>query len=131
MKAILIDDSRVARRLIRGILERLGFQVIEAENGRVGLTQLQRHPHPEVVLVDWNMPEMNGLEFVRAVRRDPVFRALPIVMVTTENEKERIALAFLAGVNEFVMKPFDADAIELKLQLLGIEPPSCPEKSAF
>jgi two-component system chemotaxis response regulator CheY len=121
MHALVIDDSRATRRIIKDMLQQLGFHVREAGNGREGLERLTEAKLPDVVLVDWNMPEMDGLEFIKAVRAQPEYADLPLMMVTTETEMERVALAFLAGVNEFVMKPFDAETIELKLHLLGME----------
>jgi len=121
MQALVIDDSRATRHIINSMLQTIGFQVREAANGREGLERLAEGPLPDVVLVDWNMPEMDGLEFIKAVRAEPARADLPLVMVTTETEMERMALAYLAGVNEFVMKPFDAEMIESKLRLLGME----------
>lgn len=120
MRALVVDDSRATRRVVGDILRALGYDVTEAENGRHGLEQLQAHGAPDVVLVDWNMPEMNGLEFIKAVRNQNEYADLPLMMVTTETEMQRMALAFMAGVNEYVMKPFDREMIREKLELLGI-----------
>ena len=121
MKAFVIDDSRAMRRIIGDIMKSLGFQVTEAANGRDALDRLEQEGEPDVVLVDWNMPEMDGLEFLKCVRADGRYGDLPIMMITTETEMERMAMAFTAGVNEFVMKPFDAETIASKLQLLGVQ----------
>lgn len=120
MKALIIDDSRATRRIIGEFMKALGFETLEAGNGLEGLAQLKQHGIPEVVLVDWNMPEMNGLDFVKAVRAVPEYAELPMMMVTTETEMERMALAFMAGVNEYVMKPFCAETIREKLELIGV-----------
>jgi two-component system, chemotaxis family, chemotaxis protein CheY len=120
MRALIIDDSRATRRVIGEYLRELEFEVIEAGNGIQGLTILKEQGVPDVVLVDWNMPEMNGLEFIKAVRADKANRDLPIIMVTTETEMERMALAFMAGVNEYIMKPFDRNMIHDKLAILGV-----------
>jgi two-component system chemotaxis response regulator CheY len=120
MQALVIDDSRAVRRIIGNIMKELGYEVIEAGNGLEGLAQLEVHPNPDIILVDWNMPEMNGLEFIKAARKRAESAALPIMMVTTETEMDRMAQAFVAGVNEYVMKPFDRETILEKLQLLGI-----------
>jgi len=119
MHALIIDDSRVLRRILRDMLQQLGFDVSEAVNGREGLERLHRGPTPDVVLVDWNMPEMNGLEFVKAVRTEGRYEKLPLMMVTSETEMEQMAVALSAGANEYVMKPFGKEVIADKLQLLG------------
>lgn len=120
MRALVVDDSRATRRVIGEIMRELGYDVTEAGNGCEGLERLAQFGNPDVVLVDWNMPEMNGLEFIKAVRSDKANRNLPMIMVTTETEMERMALAFMAGVNEYIMKPFDRMMIEEKLMLLGV-----------
>lgn len=120
MRVLVVDDSRAIRRIISDIMKQLNFEVLEAGNGLEALDRLQQYGAPDIVLVDWNMPEMNGLEFIKAVRANPIYADLPLMMVTTETEMERMALAFMAGVNEYVMKPFDKQTIHDKLQLLGI-----------
>lgn len=120
MRALVVDDSRATRCVIGDILKTLGYEVVEAGNGREGLDRLESHGIPDVVLVDWNMPEMNGLEFIKAVRSDDKYQDLALMMVTTETEMQRMALAFMAGANEYVMKPFDAAMIKEKLELLGV-----------
>lgn len=120
MHALIIDDSRAMRRIVRQIVEPLGFSICEAGNGREGLEQLHGHDDIEVALVDWNMPEMNGLEFVQAVRADNAYERLKLVMVTTETEPARMARALMAGVDEFVMKPFSPEILIDKLRLIGV-----------
>ena len=120
MRALIIDDSRAMRRILRGIVEPMGFEVSEAGNGKQGLEQLNQFEDVELVLVDWNMPEMNGLEFIEIIRSNPNYDDLKLVMVTTETEPTRMARALLAGVDEFVMKPFTADILVEKLQLIGV-----------
>lgn len=120
MYALIIDDSRAMRRILKQIVERLGMDTVEAGNGREGLHQLQRNTGIAVALVDWNMPEMNGLEFVEAVRGNPEYEQLKLVMVTTETEPARMARALMAGVDEFVMKPFTAEILLDKLRLIGL-----------
>lgn len=119
MRAMIIDDSRVLRRLLGDMLRHFGFDVCEAVNGSEGLDLLQRGSSPDVVLVDWNMPVMNGLQFVKAVRADERFQTLPLMMVTSETEIEQMQTALAAGANEYVMKPFGKEVIADKLQLLG------------
>lgn len=123
MRALIIDDSRAMRRILRGIVEPLGFEVSEAGNGKQGLDQLNTLDDVELVLVDWNMPEMNGLEFVQAVRADSSRQDLKLVMVTTETEPAKMARAMMAGVDEFVMKPFTQDILIDKLRLIGVADP--------
>jgi two-component system chemotaxis response regulator CheY len=119
MRALVVDDSRVLRRLLGDMLRSFGFDVAEAVNGSEALDQLQRGPAPDVALVDWNMPVMNGLEFVQAVRAHPEHRNLPLMMVTSETELGQMQRALEAGANEYVMKPFGKEVIADKLQLLG------------
>lgn len=120
MRALVIDDSRAVRRVIGGIVRELGYDVLEAENGLEGLAQLETNGAPDLILVDWNMPEMNGLEFIKEARRNPLYQNVLIMMVTTETEMSKMAQAFVAGVNEYVMKPFDKAILLDKLQLLGV-----------
>ncbi|MCU0703307.1 MAG: response regulator [Fimbriiglobus sp.] len=120
MDALVIDDSRATRAMIGRLLGHLGYPVREAADGREGLARLAER-RPRVVLVDWNMPNMNGLEFIRAVRADPSYRDLPVVMVTTEAEMSQVVRAMAAGANEYVMKPFTADVLFEKLALVGVE----------
>ena len=120
MKALIIDDSRAMRRILNQIVSGLGFDVLEAGNGQEGLDALFASDDIQLVLVDWNMPEMNGLEFVEAVRAKPDYQRLSLVMVTTESEPARMARALMAGVDEFVMKPFTPDILLEKLNLIGV-----------
>ena len=112
MKAIVIDDSSAMRRILRRLMEGIGFDVLEAGDGQQGLDCLNDNPNPEIVLVDWNMPVMDGLQFVKAVRADPNFEKLKLMMVTTETEPHRMAQAMMAGVDEFVMKPFTSEILD-------------------
>lgn len=124
MNALIVDDSRAMRRILRQIVTGLGFEVAEAENGLDALRQLETLTDVELSLVDWNMPEMNGLEFVKAVRADSRFRSMKLVMVTTETEPARMVQALLAGADEFVMKPFTPDILLDKLKLIGVRTPA-------
>jgi two-component system, chemotaxis family, chemotaxis protein CheY len=120
MRVLLIDDSRAIRRIIGDMMQSLGFEVTEAGNGIEALERLEQFGAPDICFVDWNMPEMNGLEFIKAVRAKKEYSDLPLMMITTETEMERMAQAFVAGVNEYVMKPFDRDMIIEKMNILGI-----------
>ena len=125
MYALIIDDSRAMRRILRQIVEPLGFQILEAGDGQEGLERLEQyHPDIELTLVDWNMPVMNGLEFVKAVRADDQYQQMKIAMVTTETEPAQMARALMAGVDEFVMKPFTSEILIEKLKLIGVQ---CPD----
>ena len=122
MRALVIDDSRAMRAILTQTLKQLGFETTQAGNGQEGLDQLRASPAPDIVMVDWNMPVMGGFDFVTAVRADPAYASLPVMMVTTETELPQVGSALAAGVNEYVMKPFTRDAIREKLQLLGVVP---------
>ncbi|HVQ95330.1 MAG TPA: response regulator [Mycobacteriales bacterium] len=123
MLAMVIDDSRAMRLILRRIAVQLGFEVVEAGNGREALDLLNATDVvPSFALVDWNMPEMNGLDFVTAVRADQRLRSMTLMMVTTESEQSQIVRALAAGAHEYVIKPFTPDAIEEKLALLGLVP---------
>ena len=121
MRAMVVDDSRAMRSLLRNLLKSTGLEVVaEAGNGIEALTALKAAGTVDVALVDWNMPEMNGYEFIQAVRADDTWASLRIIMVTTESEIEKMTKALEAGANEYIMKPFTKDAIRDKLQLLGV-----------
>ena len=122
MHALIVDDSKAMRSILRRILNNTGFETSEAGNGREALERLNELDHVDIALVDWNMPEMNGYEFVKAVRADPGYRDLWLMMVTTESETSRVVKAMAAGANEYVMKPFTDDVIVDKLRLLGLVP---------
>lgn len=119
MKSLIIDDSRAMRRILTQIVQGIGYQVVEAEDGEDGLRKLEADASIDLVLVDWNMPKMNGLDFVINVRARPQYEKLHMVMVTTETEPARMARALMAGVDEFVMKPFTPSILIDKLKLIG------------
>jgi two-component system chemotaxis response regulator CheY len=119
---LVIDDSRAMRRIVAGILEGLGYETRQAEHGRDALDVLEEGWVPELACVDWNMPVMDGLRFVSAVRADPAWRSVTIMMVTSESEQGQIVRALAAGAHEYLIKPFTADAIRDKLALLGLLP---------
>ena len=113
MRALVIDDSRTVRLIVGKVLVELGFEVVEAGNGREGLERLIEWPEIVVVLVDWNMPEMNGLEFIRAVRARREYGHVRLVMVTTETEQQQVIRALEAGADEYVMKPFTPKGVPM------------------
>jgi two-component system chemotaxis response regulator CheY len=122
MLALVVDDSRAMRMVLRRIVGGLGFDVVEAGNGKEALDAVDAGPIPDIALVDWNMPVMDGLEFVVAVRSRPELRGVTLMMVTTESEHGQIVRALAAGAHEYVIKPFTPDAIAEKLALLGLVP---------
>ena len=120
MKALVIDDSRTMRRIITGILGPMGFEVTEAADGQQALDAMNAGLEVDLACVDWNMPVLDGLSFVTAVRRERKWRDVTLMMVTTESEQAQIVRALAAGAHEYLIKPFTPDAIRDKLQLLGL-----------
>lgn len=120
MRALVIDDSKAIRSILGKMLKDLGFEVYDAGDGREALERLKEIGKMELALVDWNMPVMNGLEFVEAVRADATHNDMRLMMVTTETEMAQVVKALEAGANEYVMKPFTKDIILEKLNLMGI-----------
>jgi two-component system, chemotaxis family, chemotaxis protein CheY len=122
-KALVVDDSRAVRMILSKTLRELGFEVCEAANGREAMEVIAAQKPPvSLVLADWNMPEVNGLELVQRLRGIREFDATAVVMVTTETELDQMAAALAAGANEYVMKPFTRDILVEKLQLVGVHP---------
>lgn len=121
MNALVIDDSTAMRLILQGILQDLGFEVTVANDGVEGLTALSKIAASlHVILVDWNMPNMDGYTFLREVRRDKIYRKIPVLMVTSESDIKRIQKAFAVGASEYLMKPFTAEALREKLELIGV-----------
>ena len=116
---LVVDDSTVIRKVARRILEGLGFQVAEAEDGEQALDACRRHM-PDAVLLDWSMPNMDGYEFLRALRRMPDGDRPKVMFCTSENDVAQIARALHAGANEHIMKPFDREIMIAKLQEVGL-----------
>jgi two-component system, chemotaxis family, chemotaxis protein CheY len=123
-RALVVDDSLTMRMILRRTLEGRGFEVVEAGNGREALERLSLMRIPDVAVVDWNMPEMNGIDFISAVRREHVYNVMRVLMVTTETESEQVERALNAGANEYLMKPFSEELLVHKLSLLGLMEPS-------
>ena len=122
MRALVIDDSRAMRRIVGSILEDFGYETRQAGHGREALDVLEEGWLPDLACVDWNMPVMDGLQFVSAVRSNPAYRSVTLMMVTTESEHGQIVRALAAGAHEYMIKPFTADAMRDKLALLGLLP---------
>jgi two-component system chemotaxis response regulator CheY len=116
---LVVDDSRVVRKVARRILEDLGFDVAEAGDGAEALAWV-RTAVPDVILLDWNMPVMNGLEFLRRLRREQGGDAPKVVFCSVENDLDRIREALTSGADEYIMKPFDGDIVASKLALVGL-----------
>ncbi|MBU0726079.1 MAG: response regulator [Alphaproteobacteria bacterium] len=116
---LIVDDSRVVRMVARKILEQLEFAIDEAADGKAAVEACEKHM-PDAILLDWNMPVMNGIEFLRALRQMPGGDKPVVVFCTTENEMSRIQEALMAGANEYIMKPFDSDIIQSKFEQVGL-----------
>jgi two-component system, chemotaxis family, chemotaxis protein CheY len=116
---LVVDDSSVIRKVARRILEGLDFQILEAENGEEAIESCKRQL-PDAILLDWNMPKMDGYDFLRVLRRLPGGDGPKVVFCTTENDVAHIARALHAGANEYIMKPFDKDIVEAKFQEVGL-----------
>ena len=123
MKMLVIDDSRAMRTFLSALARELSFETTEACDGRDALDALisndPRQPFA-IALVDWDMPRMNGLEFVQAVRNNHEFDTMKLMMVTTQNSLEKVAQALQSGANDFLMKPVSKEMLEQKLQILGL-----------
>lgn len=117
MKLLVVDDSSTMRRIIKNTLGRLGHKdVLEAEHGLEAWQVLNENPDVDVLITDWNMPEMNGLELVQKVRADEKYIDMPIIMVTTEGGKAEVITALKAGVNNYIVKPFTPQVLKEKLE---------------
>ena len=112
---LVVDDSRVVRKVACRIMSDLGFATAEAEDGITALEACRFHM-PEMILLDWNMPNMTGIDLLRAIRAEPKFKGLPVLMVTAENNREQIVAAAQAGVNGYIVKPFTAITLREKLE---------------
>ena len=120
MHALVIDDARTMRMLMRVTLQKLGFQVTEAANGREGLERLSTDARPDVVMVDWYMPEMDGAEFVHAVRARPDLAGLRVVVVTGETDAAQVGKLTATGADTYVSKPFTPETIRERLGAIGV-----------
>ena len=121
MRAMIVDDSRAMRSLLRKILQENGFEVVgEAENGRDALEQLKKLGFVDLTLLDWNMPIMNGYELLCEVRKNPEWKDMRVMLVTTETEASQILRALDAGADEYLIKPFVKEALREKLNVMGL-----------
>ena len=119
MRALIVDDSRFVRGYLRGLLEEKGIECAEAGDGQAGMDQLSAGLLFDLALIDWNMPVMNGLEMLKQMRADG-YGDIKVMMVTTEAENDFILRALDAGADEYLMKPFDDEALTEKLAMLGL-----------
>ncbi len=116
IRVLIVDDFSTMRRICKHLLKQIGFvNIIEADDGTTALNVLKKTP-VDLVLTDWNMPKMNGLELLKAIRKDPNLKHLPVIMVTAEALNENIIAALKAGVNNYIVKPFNAQTLEKKLE---------------
>lgn len=118
-RCLVVDDSRVIRKVARRILEDMRFEIEEAADGLEAL-QACRRTMPDAILLDWTMPVMSGIEFLRQLRQEPGGDKPTVVFCTTENDVERIAEAIKAGADEYMMKPFDGDILQSKFTEAGL-----------
>jgi two-component system chemotaxis response regulator CheY len=119
MRVLVIDDSRAMRMILKTTLLELGHEVVEAGNGQEGLDILSNQGPFSFVLVDWNMPILNGYDFVRAVRAHPANASVKLLMVTTEIETSQVSKALDAGADEYMMKPFTREMLKEKIEMLA------------
>jgi len=120
MRALIVDDSRFVRDYLRGLLEEKGIECDEAADGQAGLTRIHDSEEFDLALVDWNMPVMGGLDMLKNLRAEG-YHEVKVMMVTTEAENDFILRALDAGADEYLMKPFDSEALSEKLAMLGLE----------
>lgn len=121
MRALLVDDSKTARTLLKRIFNELGsWEIVEAENGQDALDKLVGADAIDLVCIDWNMPVMNGLDFLKIVRKIPEFSDAWFMMVTSETEMDNISKAMVSGAHEYVMKPYTKEVILAKLEMMGL-----------
>jgi two-component system chemotaxis response regulator CheB len=120
VRALIVDDSKPSRSIVARVLRDLRFECAEAADGAEALAALNAGPRPDVVTVNWHMPVMDGIELVRRIRASPLLRQIKVLMVSTEGDKDRIATAIAMGADDFLAKPFTAEALARKLASLGV-----------
>lgn len=124
IKVLVVDDFPTMRRIVKNLLKQLGFENIEeAENGEDGLRKLRSSEYG-LVVADWNMPVMDGLQFLKSVRSDPKLKDIPFLMVTAEAEKEKVIEAIKSGVDNYIVKPFTGEVLKEKLEKIAQKKPS-------
>jgi two-component system chemotaxis response regulator CheY len=115
MKVLVVDDSAIMRKVIEQILEMLGHEAVPAANGVEAFDRLKEHDDVQLILLDWNMPEMNGIEFLRAVKDRPGLSKIPVIMLTTESERRKMIEAIEAGAKHYLTKPFQPETLATKI----------------
>jgi two-component system chemotaxis response regulator CheY len=120
MRALVVEDSSTIRMILCKYLRELDIDVVEAADGLQALDRLKEMAPPDLVLVDWDMPAMNGIDFIRAVRHQQIYDPLPLIMVTTHSEGDYSSEAVAAGANQYIQKPCTLDVLREKLNLLGL-----------
>ena len=120
MKALVVDDASVARKMVGRMMTELGFEVIAAEHGQDALEKLETSSPPDAVVTDWNMPVMDGVELAKALRSTEEYRNIPVLMISSEADPRRVAKALLSGVDEYLFKPVDAAMIRERLEIMGV-----------
>ena len=115
MKVLVVDDSAIMRKVIEQILEMLGHEAVPAANGVEAFDRLKEHDDVKLILLDWNMPEMNGIEFLRAVKDRPGLDKIPVIMLTTESERRKMIEAIEAGAKHYLTKPFQPETLATKI----------------
>jgi two-component system chemotaxis response regulator CheY len=120
MRVLVVEDSKTIRMILCGYLRKMNIETVEAADGLQALERLKEMSPPDLVLVDWNMPVMSGIDFIRAVRELHIYDPLPLIMVTTNSESEHMGTAMDAGANEYIQKPCTLEALREKLDLLGL-----------
>jgi two-component system chemotaxis response regulator CheY len=120
MRALVVEDSKTIRMILCEYLRKMNIEVVEAADGREALERLKENSPPDLVLVDWNMPVMSGIDFIRAVREMQIYDPLPLIMVTTNSENEYVGTAMEAGANLYIQKPCTFEALREKIEALGL-----------
>lgn len=121
MKCLVVDDSAIMRRVIDQILEMLGHEAVQACNGLQAFDRLKEHEDVALILLDWNMPEMNGIEFLRALKANARYAGIPVIMLTTESERRKMIEAIEAGASHYLTKPFQPETLATKIvQVTGM-----------
>jgi two-component system chemotaxis response regulator CheY len=120
VRALVVDDAKVARIMVARMMTELGFEVTQAENGKDALSKIDDDGLPDAVVTDWNMPEMDGAELARALRNRDDMKTVPILMISSEADPRRVAKALLAGVDEYLFKPVDTAMIRERLEVMGV-----------
>jgi two-component system chemotaxis response regulator CheY len=123
MRILVVDDSAIMRKVIEQILDVLGHEAVQAGHGIEALERLGSESDISLILLDWNMPEMNGIEFLRTIKTDDRFRDIPVIMLTTESERRKMIEAIEAGARHYLTKPFQPETLATKiLQCVGDSP---------